>query len=255
LSLLKDLPVPGSLSFFLIVLALGVGLLYRRKDGGRAGRHVLSVVVALYWIWSTPVLASVFVNLLTPDYPPVQSRAQAGGADAIVVLGAGVDVFRSRGDAFDVSPREDALRIMEAARVYRALDKPWVVVTGGLGTSRQTEAARMAEELVTLGVPAERIVSEPRAENTHEHAIYVPPLLRERQVTRFVLVTSRQHISRALRVFRKAGWDPVPSTPEAYADRHDPIDRFLPSKNALLASEQVLYGEGALVYYWLRGWI
>ena len=105
----------------------------------------------------------------------------------------------------------------------------------------------MAEELKALGVPADRIVIESRAENTHEHAIYVPPLLRERHVTRFVLVTSRQHISRALRVFRKAGWDPVPSTPEAYADRSDPLDRFLPSKNALLASEQVLYDEGALV--------
>jgi protein-S-isoprenylcysteine O-methyltransferase Ste14 len=85
--------------------------------------------------------------------------------------------------------------------------------------------------------------------------IYVPPLLRERHVTQFVLVTSRQHIARALRVFRKAGWDPVPSTPEAYADRWRPIDRFLPSKNALLASEQLFYGEGAFVYYWLRGWL
>jgi uncharacterized SAM-binding protein YcdF (DUF218 family) len=246
LSLLKEFLVPGSLSFFLFALTIGVCLLYRRKDGGRAGRHVLSAVVALYWIWSTPVLASRFVNLLTPDYPPVQSRAQAGGADAVVVLGAGLDVFRSRGDQFEVSTREDALRILEAVRVYRALDKPWVIVTGGLGSSRQTEAARMAEELKALGVPADRIVMEP---------IYVPPLLRERHVTRFVLVTSRQHISRALRVFRQVGWDPVPSTPEAYADRSDPLDRVLPSKNALLASEQVLYDEGALVYYWLRGWI
>jgi uncharacterized SAM-binding protein YcdF (DUF218 family) len=255
LSLFKELLVPGSGSFFLFAVTLGVCLLYRKKDGGRAGRHVLSAVVALYWIWSTPVLASQFVNLLTPDYPPVQSRAQAGGADAIVVLGAGMDVFRSRGDTFEVSSREDALRIMEAARVYRALEQPWVVVTGGLPGGRETEAARMADELKALGVPADRIVIEPRAQNTHEHALYVPPLLRERHATRFVLVTSRQHISRALRVFRKAGWDPVPSTPEAYADRSDPIGRFLPSKNALLASEQVLYGEGALVYYWLRGWI
>ena len=133
--LFKEFLVPGSLSFFLLALTLGVCLLYRKKDGGRAGRHVLSAVVALYWIWSTPVLASRFINLLTPDYPPVQSRAQAGGADAIVVLGAGVDVFRSRGDQFEVSPREDALRILEAVRVYRVLDTPWVIVTGGLGAA------------------------------------------------------------------------------------------------------------------------
>jgi len=254
-SLLKAFLVPGSLPFLFLTLLVGVCLLYRKKDDGRAGRRVLVLVVALYWIWSTPVLASLFVNLLTPDYPPVQSRAQAGGADAIVLLGAGVELYRSRGDVVEVSPREDALRVMEAARVYRALDKPWVIVTGGVGSGYRTEAERMKAELELMGVPADRIVAEPRAQNTHEHAIYVPPLLRERHVTRFVLVTSRQHVARALRVFRKAGWDPVPSTPEAYADRSIPIDRFLPSKNALLASEQVLYNQGAFVYYWLRGWI
>jgi uncharacterized SAM-binding protein YcdF (DUF218 family) len=255
MSLLKALVVPGSLSFLLLALSIGVCLLYRKKDGGRAGRRVRVGVVVGYWIWSTPVLAGPLVNLLTPDYPAVQSRAQARGANAIVLLGAGVDVYRSRGDLFEVSPREDALRIMEAVRVYHALDKPWVIVTGGMGSGRRTEAVRMGAELELLGVAADRIVLEPRAQNTHEHAIYVPPLLRERHVTQFVLVTSRQHIARALRVFRKAGWDPVPSTPEAYGDRSRPIDRFLPEKNALLASEQLFYGEGAFVYYWLRGWL
>ena len=255
MSLFKAFLVPGSFSFLLLALSTGACLLYRKKDGGRAGRRIVVMVVALYWVWSTPVLASLFVNLLTPDYPPVQSRDQAHSADAIVLLGAGVELYRSRGDVLEVSPREDALRVMEAARVYRALDKPWVIVTGGMGNGYRAEAERMAAELETMGVPADRLVVEPRALNTHEHAIYVPPLLRERHVTQFVLVTSRQHVARALRVFRKAGWDPVPSTPEAYADRSTPIDRYLPSKNALLASEQVLYDQGAFVYYWLRGWI
>jgi len=252
---LKEFFVPGSLSFLLFMLTLSAALLYRRTDGGRAGRRLLVSVLVLYWIWSTPILAGAFVDLLTPAYPPVDSRAQAGGANAIVVLGAGVEEFRSRGEVFEVSTREEALRVLEAARVYRTLDRPWVVVTGGLGSSRKTEAARMAAELKALGVPADRIVTEPLAESTYEHAIHVPPLLHDRRVTRFVLVTSRQHIWRALRVFRKAGWDPVPSSPEAYADPLKPIDRFLPSKNALLASEQVLYGLGALGYYWCRGWI
>jgi uncharacterized SAM-binding protein YcdF (DUF218 family) len=166
-----------------------------------------------------------------------------------------MEVFRSRGDMFEVSPREDALRIMEAARVYRVLDRPWVIVTGGLGTTRHTDADRMAVELEALGVPPDRIVKEGRSENTHQHGVYVPPLLREKQVTRFVLVTSRQHVARTLRVFRKAGWDPIPSCPEAYADDDKVIERFLPSKNALLASQEVFYDEGAMVYYWLRGWI
>jgi len=212
-------------------------------------------VVALYWVWSTPVLARAFIALLTPDYPSVQTRDQSRGAQAIVVLGGGIDVFHSSGDEFEAIPREEALRIMEATRVYGLLDKPWVVVTGGYHPARLTEAAYMAEQLVRLGVPKDRIVLEPNAQNTRDHAIYVPPLLRERRVDRFVLVTSRQHMSRALRVFRKAGWDPVPSVPEAYADDTRPVFRWLPSKNALMSSEQVVYGECALAYYWIRGWL
>jgi len=255
LSLLKTLLVPGSLPFFLLVLTIGAGLLYRKADSGRAGRRLIVAIVVLYWVWSTPIAVRVLLDLLTPDVPPVQSRAQAGGADAIVVLGAGLDTFHSRGEVVEVSPREDALRTLEAARVYRALDKPWVVVTGGDAPGRRSEAEHMKDELSRMGIPLDRIVVEPHAMNTREHAIYVPPLLRERHVGRFVLVTSRQHVARALRVFRKAGWDPVPSTPEAYADDLKPVDRWLPSKNALLTSEQILYGEGALIYYWLRGWI
>src|SRR5258707_6996805 len=160
LSILKRLCVPGSLTFFLCALALGTLLLYRKKDNGRVGRRAIAGVLVLYWMWSTPVLAVPLIKLLTPNYPPVQSQPQAGGANAIVVLGAGMEVYRSRGDMFEVSSREDALRVMEAARVYHVLDTPWVIVTGGLGTNRHTEGARMAGELEMLGVPSNRIVKE-----------------------------------------------------------------------------------------------
>jgi uncharacterized SAM-binding protein YcdF (DUF218 family) len=203
LRVLKQLFVPGSFTFLLCALTAGTLLLFRRKDNGRAGRRVLTAVLALYWIWSTPVLAVPLIKLLTPNYPPVQSAAQAGGGNAIVVLGSGMDVYRSRGDMFEISPREDALRVMEAARVYRILDKPWVIVTGGLGTTRRTEAARMAEELQALGVPADRIVKEGQARNTHEHGVYVPPLLRARHALRPRHLAST-HRPRAARV--PQGW-------------------------------------------------
>jgi uncharacterized SAM-binding protein YcdF (DUF218 family) len=252
---LKELFVPGSYSFFLIVLIFGTLLLYRGKDGGRTGRFLITSAVLFYWIASTPITAVALVRLWSTDYPPVETPAQARGASAIVVLGAGMETYRSRGDLFEASPREDALRMMEAARVYRVLDHPWVIVTGGLGSERYTEAARMAGELRAMGVPDDRIVVEAKATNTHEHAVYVPPLLRERQVQQFVLVTSRQHVDRALRVFHKAGLDPIPSSPEAYVIHSGPLEYLLPSDSALLASEELFYDKGAMVYYWLRGWI
>jgi uncharacterized SAM-binding protein YcdF (DUF218 family) len=250
---LKELFVPGSFPFFLFILTVGTLLLYRKK--ARAGRFVIAAAVALYWMLSMPATAVGLIRLLTPEYPPVQTREQARGATGIVVLGAGFDMHRSRGDLFEASSREDALRMMEAARVYRVLDRPWVVVTGGLGSERHTQAERMAEELKDMGIPGDRIVQEGRSTNTHDHAVYVPPLLRERRIGSFVLVTSRQHIDRALRVFRKAGWNPVPSSPEVYVNDAGLLGSVLPSKTALLASEELVYDKLGIVYYWLRGWV
>jgi uncharacterized SAM-binding protein YcdF (DUF218 family) len=252
---LKELFVPGSYLFFLIALIPGTLLLYRGKDGGRAGRLWVTALVLLYWILSTPAAALGLLRLLSPDDPPVQARDQARGATAIVVLGAGLDTYRSRGDSYDVPTGDDALRIIETLRVYRVIDPRWIVVTGGLGSERHTEAQQMAEELKAMGIPGDRIVEESQSTNTRDHARYVPPLLEERHVPQFVLVTSRQHMARALRVFRKAGLDPVPSSPEVYETNRGPWEYWLPSGAALHASNLMIYDELAMAYYWLRGWI
>jgi uncharacterized SAM-binding protein YcdF (DUF218 family) len=82
----------------------------------------------------------------------------------------------------------------------------------------------------------------------------VPPLLAARKVSQFVLVTSRQHMPRALRAFRAVGMDPIPSTPEFYVGRGRRFERFLPSDAALGASMAMMYDVAAMVYYRLRGW-
>ena len=251
-SVLKELFVPGSVPFLLISLLVGTILLYRKE--GAAGRRLITAVVVFYWIMSTPITAVPIIRLLTPAYPPVEAKEQAHGAEAVVVLGSGVDVYRSRGDALEISTREDALRVMEAARVFRVLGNPWLVATGGLGIRRRTDAEHMALELAEMGIPADRILQERRSTNTYDHSMYVPPLLRERGVHTFVLVTSRQHIARALRVFRKAGWDPVPSTPEVWVEGPGILDSVLPSRHALVASQALIYDEAAAIYYWARGW-
>jgi uncharacterized SAM-binding protein YcdF (DUF218 family) len=252
---LKEFLVPGTYAFFLAALFFGVLLLYRKKDHGRTGRRALTSLFLLYWVLSTPIASVALVEALTSDYPPVQTRAGARGATAIVVLSAGMYTHRSRGDLFETATREGSLRVVEAARVYRILDRPWVIVSGAWGSERHSEAGFMQEQLKSVGIPGDRIVREDLAVNTREHGIYIPPLLRERGVNQFVLVTSRPHMDRALKIFRVAGFEPVPSSPEVYRRRPGSVDRYLPSTTALSISEQVIYDKLATVYYWLRGWL
>ena len=250
----KSLIVPGTTQFLLLALIPGTLLLYRRRDRGRSGRIWVTTLLVSYLVMSIPATAIFLVDAVSPSYPPVQTAADARGATAIVLLSAGMDTFRSRGDVFDSSPREDALRLMEAVRVYHVLGRPLVVVSGGLGNERTTQAGHMAKVLKNLGVDPQRIVEEARATNTRDHALFVPPILKANGISQFVLVTSQQHIARSLRAFRKVGWNPVPSTPEIYVARTR-LEWFIPGRAALEASTAMWYDVLAFGYYWLRGWV
>ena len=253
---LKLLFIPGSVACLILSLLAGTLLLFRRKDAGRAGRIWLVVIALFYWILSTPVAAVAFVHLLSPHVPQLMSSADARGATAIVLLGAGMSVHRSRGDSYGAPTREGSLRVLEAARLHRLLGGIPVVVSGGNATEQYSEAGLMAYQLEQLGVPADKIVKEERSANTRDHAFFVPPLLKQHGIERFVLVTSQQHIARALGAFRAAGADPVPATPEVYvATGEYAMEMYLPSVAGLHASERMIYDLLGWAYYKARGWV
>lgn len=252
---LKDLFVPGSFPFLLLALVPGMLLLFRKKDGGRAGKVWVACLVFLYWALSTPVTAVALVHLSTPVVQPVMSQADARGATAIVVLGAGMGVHQSRGGEFGVPTREGSLRVLEAARLHRLLDGAPIIATGGLGSAQYSEAGMIAHQLEQLGVPPDKIIKEEKATNTRDHALLVPPILKAHAIDRFVLVTSQQHIARALAAFRRIGIDPVPSTPEVYVRRGHFLEPYLPSRVGLSVSESMMYDLFGWVYYKARGWV
>ena len=254
---LKETLVPGSPLFFLMAATVGVLLLYRKTHNGRAGRVLLSALVLAYWVLSMPVTAVPLIRAMTADDPPLRTRADGRGATAIVVLGGGMETYHSRGVNLQIGTREHSLRVIEAARVYHLLDRPWVVVSGSSTSAAATEseAAHIAAALRALGVPGDRIVEESQSLNTRDHTTYVPPLLAERGVGPFVLVTSRQHMARARRAFRAVGLDPIPSSPEFHVYQGGgPLEPVIPSKGALQASAALMYDLAAMVYYRVRGW-
>lgn len=254
-ALLKELFVPGTVPFLILALIPGVLFLYRRP--GRIGRVWISAVVLLYWLISMPVVAAWLVQISSPDYPRVEKSDQLYSASAVVVLGAGSHHYESGRETVSVMTREGGLRLLEAARIYRILNRPWVIVTGGSTFSGRSEAQVLAKGLEDLGVPRDRILLEEVSKSTHEHAMNVPRLLSERGVKEFVLVTSPTHMRRSLRVFSAAGLHPIPATPEAFAElrRLSSLERYLPSDTALSVSSEVLYDGLGMAYYWLRGWL
>jgi len=223
------LTYPPSLSLGLGAFAILALVLRRRVVGG------VLASLALGWslLWSLPQ-ASEWLRAPLEAQHRVLSNASLPDADAIVVLGGGT-----------VRPeRLSTSRLGEAARAWRAGRAPIVILSGGGGrggTGRgRTEARRMAEAIVTLGVPASALVLEERSHSTLENAEFTARLARERHIRDVLLVTSSVHMPRASLLFKDAGVDAIPvPVPEATAEGSWK-QRWLPTRRALWRSGRAL---------------
>lgn len=255
----KETLMPGSMQFLVIGLAAGVLLLYRHAGSERWGRRWLAVLVASYWFLSIPLGADAVVSVLSYGFKPVATPADARGATAVVVLDGGSFRFGTPTNGITVVNRASALRTLEAVRIYRMLDHPWMIVTAGghdQGEWATPEGGAVREELIKAGVPEHLIVLDTKSRNTREHAVNIAQLLRQHGVRQFVLVTSPMHIRRAVLVFQSQGLQPIPSAPSVWFDgSHWRWAKLLPGGDVLQISGEGLYDGMGLLYYWSRGWL
>ncbi len=256
---LKAYLIPGSLTFLLLGLFVGVILMYASKSTRRWGSGLLGFLAAAYLILSIPAVAHSYELLLEDDSRPIQSAAEARGAQAIVVLGGGSVTYRAPGGEINELSDASALRVLEGARLYHLLGDLPVIVSGGstelLGVPTP-ESVPLMQEMVDAGVPADAIVLESRAGSTQEQAIQIRRLLEVRGISQFVLVTSPIHMRRALGAFRAQGLNPIPS-PSSQHGSGSIVDRhgIFPHPEALNASQAALREALALGYYWTQGWV
>jgi uncharacterized SAM-binding protein YcdF (DUF218 family) len=186
---------------------------------------------------SIPAVPSAVLRMYAP--PVERFRPDdAPAVRAIVLLGAGT------------------ARVVEAARVYHLLNRPWVISSGGARADghSDTSAETMRAGLVALGVPVGRILLESSSATTHDEALLVAPMLRRLNSPTFVLVTSRMHMPRAAAVFRAQGLEPVPA-----ASRDETIPRstprWVPGTAGLKLSRALGHELLGFGYYGLRGWL
>ncbi|TQM33297.1 YdcF family protein [Nocardia bhagyanarayanae] len=139
--------------------------------------------------------------------PPHLASAQPalgfrGPDTAIVVLGYGL--------LPDGAMRPELLARLHAgfAQALLAPASP-VIVTGGNPRNGVTEARAMADWLIARGIPADRVIVEPDAASTVQNAEHSARIMRDIGARDAVVVTSADHIDRAVGDFAGAGVDVV----------------------------------------------
>jgi uncharacterized SAM-binding protein YcdF (DUF218 family) len=191
-----------------LVLGLaGLALVWRGR--WRTGRWPLLLGLGYYaLVLATPASQWAAIPLEDRFARPAPAPARV---DGVVVLGGAVDQVLT--EAHGIPALNGAAeRMTEMMVLARRYPEARLVFTGGQGTFLQgslTEADVARELWTAMGLPPGRVLYEDRSRNTHENAVLTRELAAPRPGETWLLVTSAQHMPRAMGVFRRAGWDPV----------------------------------------------
>ena len=131
----------------------------------------------------------------------IKTRKHAGYA---VVLGMALE---------NGKPTKDLIyRVKTAGNYLKENPKALLILTGGVPDPQgKTEAQTMRELLIQNGVPAEKMILEDRSESTKTNFSNILEIVDKD--TPIVLITSNYHMSRAVRIAKKAGFRDVHRRP------------------------------------------
>ncbi|MGD1083633.1 MAG: YdcF family protein [Verrucomicrobiota bacterium] len=254
-SILLKLLSPTSLCLLLLAAAA----LFRKRKVPRRACFVLAMTVLL--ICGNAWVAEGLAGRLEREYLPPNPVPRA---DAIIVLGGGVLPKLPPRSTVEIDAAGN--RLIYAAHLFRNGCAPRIICSDNdpAGSPGQRPAAEdMAELLEMIGVPKDAIILETKAENTHEHGVYLGPLLREKGFSRVLLVTSARHMPRSMGVFKKLcpGIEFIPAPTDFRAVELLPLpwyrhlEEIIPTPRSLVDFSDAMHEYLGMAYYKIRGWM
>jgi uncharacterized SAM-binding protein YcdF (DUF218 family) len=200
------------------------------------------VALAILYLASIPLVGDRLLGLLERRYPEIPV-AQAGPADAIVVLG-GILGGQTSPDTMigwseSVERFEAGVALVQAGRaeelIFMGAKRQWL----GRETTEGDELRRLA---IARGVPAEKILVTRHIDNTATEAAAVAERVKAGGRKRVIVVTTGWHMPRAMLLFRKAGVDALPFPVDLRTERARSIGLgdFVPNASSWLMTETAI---------------
>jgi uncharacterized SAM-binding protein YcdF (DUF218 family) len=248
LSKLFDLAV-APLTWALAALAAALVLRGRPRLSAGLGGAALAILL----LFSLEPVSRRIVSYAERDAP--STFRPDVPYDAVILLGGMTDPAAARVSG-ELELTEAADRVVRAAALLRAGQARAVLVSGGLiqaAPGEPSEAERLAILLRAEGIAPDRIVVEGRSRNTRENALECARIVAERGWRRLVLVTSAEHVPRALGSFRAVALAPdVLPVDRRAGDGRDA--RWFPRASALSEATDALRELAGRIVYRLAGY-
>lgn len=238
------LPLP----LLLLLMAAGLLLLWLTR-WQKSAKVLLSVSWLLLLLLSLQPVADRLLLPLENRYPTWNGTTPVAW---IVVLGGGYTWNPAWAPGSNLIGNS-LPRVTEGVRQWRRNPQAKMIFTGAAaGQNPRSNAAVAADVAMSLGVPHSAIITLDSPKDTAEEAQAV------KQITgnsAFLLVTSANHLPRAMAFFHHAGLAPIPAPANqmAIVSPLNGWERALPSPLWLSHSERAIYETLGQIWQHLRG--
>lgn len=196
--IISALIMPLSLVLISLVFAI---IFYRNKP--QFSFKCLMFGTALLLLSSFAPFSDWVMKPFESQYP-VFSRSDKP-LDYIIVLGCGhtSDVNLPATSQLYACSLE---RLVEALRIYRLHPEATVITSGSAQGDPFPNSVKVKEAAISLGIPAEKIITENFPKDTEEEAQLIAPRIAK---TNSALITNADHIPRSIKYFQKYGANPI----------------------------------------------
>jgi uncharacterized SAM-binding protein YcdF (DUF218 family) len=191
----------------LVWLAVAAFVFYRFKKKKTAVFFIVLTVVVFY-LFSTAWLPRYLVKQLELKYEPLNPALLKNNTGKIYIhlLGSGYQVDKRLPATAELGIVSQA-RIVEAMRLYNAIDNSVLVCSAGGPPGEETQASVAKKAAILLGADSNRVITLDTPTTTIEEAESLAKAIGTKQTV--IVVTDALHIPRAMKVFKRQGFDPI----------------------------------------------
>ena len=224
------------LAWVAVLLVLGLLATRRqRRHNDRQGNRLIWAALCVLLVQGWEPLPNALLRHLERQHagpaPETSLKPYAG----LIVLGGALEasyVWEGHGQP---ALNDAAERMTAPVPLLRQYPHLRLLFTGGEGellAGGMSEAQRAKIFFDSMGVPPQRVMYESSSHTTFENATFSARLPGVNLTQPWLLVTSANHMPRALATFKKAGWNVTPYPVDYQTGSHTPWSQYSLSAGA-----------------------
>jgi uncharacterized SAM-binding protein YcdF (DUF218 family) len=234
------------LNIVILLLLLAIILNYYKQ---KWSLYSLILATSVLLFSSLPPVSDTLMAPIENQY--VAFSRSSNPVDYIVVLGCSHTSDYALPATSELLPCS-LQRLVEAIRIFRLHPEAQVITSGHGGNDNVTNAEKVKQAAILLGIPEHKILVENFPKDTEEEAELIAPRVRGKNV---VLVTNADHMPRAFNYFKQQGIEVIAAPASRWTKglgRDKNWKYYIPRTSSLMQTTHAWYESIGRLVQWIK---